>query len=222
MGKMEFDSANPKPIDANSPQQKMLAVVVSAIAGCKFGTNISPTGEATGVSGTKEMLAKMKEKIGDSNEAKMMDDLLSKMFDEKQLKEMAKNMMEVFPAEPVAVGDSWYNTVSMDVFMMPIDVETTYIFKSRKDGIAYIDTIAKMDVGDSTKPIDMGQGKMSMQMAGTINATNQIDEKTGLLKKGEMTTNFSGIVKMEANEKMPQGMTIPMTIAGTATVELIK
>jgi hypothetical protein len=59
-------------------------------------------------------------------------------------------------------------------------------------------------------------------MAGTVNSKNQVDEKTGLLKKGEMTTNFSGIVKMEANEQMPQGMTIPMTMTGTATVELIK
>jgi hypothetical protein len=147
------------------------------------------------------------------------------MFDEKELKNMAGCLMVIFPKAPAAVGDTWYDTMSMNI-MMPIDIETTYIFKSRKDGIAYIDAVAKMDMGDSAKPIDMGQGKMSMQLAGTMNAKNQVDEKTGLVKKGETTMNFSGIVKMEGqgepNTPMAQGMSIPMTMTGTATVELIK
>jgi hypothetical protein len=110
--------------------------------------------------------------------------------------------------------------------MFPIDIETTYIFKSRKDGIAYIDAVAKMDMGDSAKPIEMGPAKMSIQLAGTMNSTNQVDEKTGLVKKSTTTMNFSGIVKMEGqgepNTPMAQGMSIPMNITGTTTVELIK
>lgn len=53
MGKMEFDSANPKPADPNRPDQKVMATVVSAMAGCKFGMKVSPTGETTGVNGVK-------------------------------------------------------------------------------------------------------------------------------------------------------------------------
>jgi hypothetical protein len=225
MGKMEFDSVNPKPIDANKPQDKMMAAIFSAIVGCKFGMQVSPTGETAGVSGIKEMMAKMKEKMGDSNEAKMIDTFLSKMFDEKEMKNMAGSLMVVFPKTPAAVGDTWYDTMSMNI-MVPIDVETTYIFKSRKDGIAYIDAVAKFDMGDSAKQIDMGPAKMSMQLSGTMNAKNQVDEKTGLVKKGETTMNFSGIVKTqgqgEPNTPMAQEMTIPMTITGTAVVELIK
>jgi hypothetical protein len=129
--------------------------------------------------------------------------------------------MVIFHKDPAAVGDSWYDTMSMNI-MMPIDIETTYIFKSRKDGIAYIDAIAKIDMGDAAKPIEMEGVKMSMQLAGTMNSTNQVDEKTGLVKKSEMTTNFSGIMKMDANAQMPQGMSMPLTMTGTATVELIK
>ncbi|MFA6186184.1 MAG: DUF6263 family protein [Phycisphaerae bacterium] len=223
--KMDFDSANPKPADPNKPQEKMMAAIFSAMVGCKFGMNVSPTGETAGVSGVKEMMTKMREKMGDSNEAKMIDALLGKMFDEKEMKNMAGSLMVVFPKAPAAVGDTWYDTMSMNI-MVPIDVETTYIFKSRKDGIAYIDAVAKMDMGDAAKPIEMGPAKMSMQLAGTMNAKNQVDEKTGLVKKSEATMNFSGIVKMqgqgEPNTPMAQGMNIPMTMTGTATVELIK
>lgn len=169
------------------------------------------------------MITKMKEKMGDSNEAKMVDAILSKMFDEKELKNMAGCLMVIFPQAPAAVGDSWYDTMSMNL-MMPIDIETTYLFKSRKDGIAYIDAVAKIDMGDSSKPLEIDpNNKVSMQISGTMNSINQVDEKTGLVKKGEMTSNFSGIMKMELEPNQPgQPMTMPMTIVGNAVVELIK
>jgi hypothetical protein len=222
MGHMEFDSANPKPIDPNRPDQKIIASMVSAMAGCKFQMKVKPTGETSDVRGIGEMLAKVKKEISTGPEMKGADKFLDKMFDEKQLKELTGNMMEVFPAEPVAVGDTWYDTRSIN-FMMPIDIDTTYILKGRKDGIAYIDAVSKMDIGDSSKPLEIDPNtKMSMQISGTVNAKSEVDEKTGLTRKSNVTMNLSGIIRMEANEQMPQGMTMPMTIKGDVVVELIK
>ena len=129
-------------------------------------------------------------------------------------------MMIMFPEGTVAVGDTWYDTINMN-FIMPIDVSTTYMLKDRKDGIAYIDAVAKMDIGDSSKPIQMGPNKISMQLAGTMNATNQVDEKTGLVRKGNMKMNFSGIMKMESEPNKPS-QSVPITMVGNAVVELIK
>jgi hypothetical protein len=130
----------------------------------------------------------------------------------------------MFPAEPVAIGDTWYDTISIN-FMMPIDISTTYMLKERKNGIAFIDAVAKMDIGDSSKPMQIGPNKMSMQLAGTMNSANQVDEKTGLLHKGNTTMNFSGIMKMETQgeaNQPGQTMTMPMTIQGNVVVNLIK
>jgi hypothetical protein len=183
---------------------------------------VKPTGETSDIRGVGEMLEKVKKQIGNGPETQGMDEFFDKMFDEKQLKELTGTMMTMFPEGAVAVGDTWYDTISIN-FMMPIDVDTTYIFKSRKDGIAYIDAAAKMDMGDSSKPLEIDPNtKMSMQISGTINTTSEVEEKTGLTRKSNMTMNLSGIIRMEANEQMPQGMTIPMTIKGDAVVELIK
>jgi hypothetical protein len=222
MGKMEFDTAKPKPVDPNgNPAEKMVADMFSAIAESKFQMKIKPNGETYDVRGLDVMVAKIKEKMGSSPETQNIDRFFDKLFDEKQIKEMTGTMMTGFPAGPVAVGDSWYDTISMNL-MMPIDIETTYLFKSRKDGIAYIDAIAKFDMGDSSKPIEMGPNKMSMQIAGTINNSSEVDEATGLTRKSNIKMNFSGVLKTEANPQMPEGMTMPMTIAGDAVVELIK
>ena len=222
MGHLEFDTANPKPADPNKPQEKMMASIFSAIAGSKFQMKVSPTGKTTDIRGIKEMLTKIKEKMGNGPEMQGMNKFFDKMFDEKQAKEMTGDMLGAFPAEPVAVGDTWYDTISMN-FIMPIDVDTTYMLKQRKDGIAYIDAVAKMDMGDSSKAIEIDpNNKVSMQISGTMNTTSEVDEKTGLTRKSNIAMNFSGVIKVEANPQMPQGTTIPMTIVGNAVVELIK
>jgi len=222
MGHMEIDSANPKPTDPNKPHEKMMASMVLAMAGCKFQMKVKPTGETSDVRGVGEMLAKVRKEISTGPEMEGADKFIDRMFDEKQLKKLTGDIMGVFPAEAIAVGDTWYDTKSID-FIMPIDIDTTYMLKNHKDGIAYIDAVAKMDMGDSSKPLEIDpNNKMSMQISGTMNTASEVDEKTGLTRKSNTTMNFSGIIRMEVNEQMPQGMTMPMTIKGDAVVELIK
>ncbi len=222
MGHLEFDTANPKPPDPNRPDEKILAGIFSAMAGSKFQMKVSPTGKTLDIRGLEAMVARMKEKIGSNPEMQGLDKFFDKMLDEKQVKEMTGSMMGKFPAEPVTVGDTWYDTISMN-FIMPIDIDTTYMLKQRKDGIAYIDAVAKMDMGDSSKAIEIDpNNKVSMQISGTMNSTSQVDEATGLTRKSNIAMNFSGVVRMEANQQMPEGMTMPMTITGNAVVELIK
>ena len=221
MGHMEFDSANPKPSDPNKPQEQMMSALVLAMAGCKFQMMVKPTGETYNVRGIADMMKKVKEKLP-TEQMQGAEKFIDKMFDEKQMKELTGNMMEAFPAGPVAVGDTWYDTKSIN-FMMPIDIDTTYMLKSRKDGIAYIDAVSKMDMGDSSKPLEIDpNSKMTMQLSGTINASSEVDEKTGLTRKSNVTMNFSGVMRIEAGPQMPEGMTMPMTIKGDAVVELIK
>lgn len=221
MGKMEFDSANPKPADPNKPQDKMMGQLVTAMAGSQFQMKLKPTGETYDVQGLGEMMKKMKEKLPADQMGKA-EKFIDKMFDEKQVKELTGNMMTRYPDKPVAVGDSWYDTKSVN-FMMPIDIDTTYMLKGVKDGMASIDAVSKMDMGDSSKPLEIDpNNKMSMQLSGTINANSDVDIKTGMTKKSNMTMNFTGMLKMGANEQMPEGMTIPMTIKGTAVIEQIK
>ena len=103
----------------------------------------------------------------------------------------------------------------------PIDVDTTYVLKKRDNGLAYIDAVAKMDMGDESE-IEMGPAKVSLQMSGVLNTASVVDEVTGWALRSNTTMNFTGVVKMAANEQMPQGMTIPMTINGTVKVETIE
>lgn len=221
MGHMEFDSQHPKPADPNKPQEQMLDTLFSAIAGGKFQMKTAPTGRTTNFRGLKEMLTNIKTKLG-SNAAAPGMEFVDKMFDEKQIKELTGTMFAAFPPEPIAVGDSWYDTMSMN-FIVPIDVDTTYMLKQSKNGIAYIDKVAKIDMGDSSKPLEIDpNNKLSMQLSGTMNASDEVDENNGLTHKSNITMDFSGVMKMSGNPQMPEGMTIPMKIKGNVVVEIVK
>lgn len=221
MGHLELDSANPTKFENNEPALQQMMNVVSAIAGSKFQMKITPTGKTLEVHGMKEMSEKVRSQIS-GGVTPEMNKMMSNIFDEKKVKEMSGNMFGSFPDEPVAIGDSWYDTMSMDIFV-PIDIDITYMLKDRKDGIAYIDQIAKIDIGDNSKPISTDpNNKVFMQFAGTMNCTHEIDEKTGLNRKGNMTMNLSGIMKIDASQRNPQPKIIPMKIEGNAVSELIK
>jgi len=135
--KVEFDSANPKPVDANNPREKMMTAIFSAMVGCKFGMQISPTGETIGISGLEEMRGKMKEKLGDLNKTKMVDTFLSKIFNEKELKSMAGSLMVISPKASAAVGDTWYDTMTMnpieiDLAKMPMQLAGTMNYSANQ------------------------------------------------------------------------------------------
>ncbi len=80
--------------------------------------------------------------------------------------------------------------------------------------------VSKMDMGDEdSKLIEMEGMEMNMQLSGTQTGTSEIDEATGWLLRSKIEQNFFGVLKIAPNEHMPDGMSIPMTIQSTSTIE---
>ncbi|MEN6384882.1 MAG: DUF6263 family protein [Phycisphaerales bacterium] len=220
IGHVEFDSNNLQAVDPNKPEQKAINNLFSAFVGKGAKMKVKPSGETFDIRGFKELLKTIKEMPQDQKTGR--EQFIEKLFNDDQVKDLASNMIEMFPEGPLGVGDTWYDTRSIN-FMVVTDLDTTYMLKSRKDGIAHIDAISKIDMGDNSRQIVIDPNtKMSMQLSGAINAANEVDEATGMTIKSNINTNFSGVIKMQATPQMPDGLTIPMTMKGTATVEMIK
>ena len=64
--------------------------------------------------------------------------------------------------------------------------------------------------------------KMNMQLSGTQTGKSEIDEATGWMLRSKIEQNFFGAIKIAPNEQMPDGMSIPMTIQSTSTIEPMK
>ncbi len=242
MGRIEYDSRNPKPTGPNEPDKQNSNNILSSflrgginsgiIGGQYPGISSGASFMSGGLAGLcidvlAGQLAKTAEKTGEEEATAGLSDIASKKFRMKMTPTGETTTTSfttgvIFPTNPVGVGDTWHTTSTINP-NMPTNLSNTCVLKNRKDGIAYIDTVTKMDMGDSSKAIKTDpNNKVSTQMSGTINSANEIDEKTGLLRKSNMTTNISSVTKMEANPQMPKGMTTSMTITGNTVVEMIK
>ncbi len=218
-GSFEYDSDNPT-ADPNNPQAAMMSQMFNRMKGVEFVMKLSDKGQIVDVEGFDEMLEKMFSVMEDPEQAKAMIDMMKNIMSEDKLKEMNSEMFATFPDGAVGIGDMWDNIISVGGAGMPIDIDTTYMLKERKDGVAVLGVTSKMDMGnEDSKLIEVEGMKMNMQLTGTQNGTMKIDEATGWVIGGETTMNFSGSVKILPSEHMPEGMTIPMTIEGTTMVE---
>lgn len=215
MGLIEYDSTRPETADANNPVVRMYA----AMAGQSLLMKVTPKGKIVEVKGFDEMMQQMAEKMSADDTAKEeMKEFMKNFISEDKIKEMESSMMIAFPSQPVGIGDSWTDKESISVGF-PIEVDTTYTLKARKNGVAIVDVSSKMDLGRKGTPIDMGPTKMDMQMTGLLQGTSEIDEASGWMLHSKMEMQLSGEIKIAANEQMPEPMTIPMSIEGIITVE---
>ena len=219
-GPIEYDSTKPEQ-DVNSPQAKMMIGMYSAMLGQDLIMKVNPKGKVVGIEGFNAMMDEMAQKMGamDPNAAKAMKGMLKNFMNEDKIKQMGGGMMAAFPEEHVGIGDMWHDIVSIDLGF-PMDVDTTYVLKERKDGVALMDVISKMDMGDdNSKLIEMNGMKINMQMTGGMQGDMEVDEATGWMLRSKTDMRFSGVMKIGGSPQMPDGMSVPMSIVGTVTVE---
>ena len=109
-----------------------------------------------------------------------------------------KDVIIELPKEELTVGSKWTSDKSQSVSGTDINVIMEYT----------VTAISKKSVD-----VSFTGNVESTEMSGTYNGTASIDPKTGLILNGTTKSNIS----MTLSE---QGLSIPMTVVGTSTVEV--
>jgi hypothetical protein len=215
MGVLEYDSTKPAEPAAGNP----MAAMYGAMLGSSVVLKISPKGGVLGIEGIDKMIEKMADKMATDEAMKQqMKESMKNFINEEKMKEMSGTMVATLPENPVGIGQTWTNKISVPVGF-PMEIEATNTLAEHKDGVFTIRTNAKFDSGNEPKPVEMGPMKMTMKMKGEQKGTIQIDAATGWIISRKTDMKFTGQFMAEANEQMPQGMTVPMTIESVITVE---
>jgi hypothetical protein len=253
---IDFDSANPKPAGPNDLLQRAFAIVYSAVIDNNFKVEVNPAGKVSGTLDFDEVRAKIEEGISKERKNRVADinNFGSKNKDVgKKLEEMmmeiirlqrlaglcgsilssaimdTQEMMDCvivkFPDKPLSAGSKWRDKSHLNLGFLA-DANTTYKFKRRENGCAYIDAVSDIDMGKNLRIIEINSlDKISRRMSGARKSSNVVDEATGLLRKSEAVMIFSGVEKIEPDKlilPVRPDMTIPITIEGSMVIELIK
>lgn len=98
---------------------------------------------------------------------------------------------------------------------MALNIQSRCTLKSDKADSYTIVCEGKVSTPENAPAIETNGVQISMEMGGQTNSEIKIDKKTGWLIAGTAILKMAGKSRILPNDKMPDGMDIPMVIKTT-------
>ncbi len=209
---MTFSSETP---EAKDPLSGMLAKMTDK----SFQLTLSRKGEVLDVKNLDVIMNSVLDALGDNMPAAQKEQLQKQLGDnygENAFRGNMGSMLTIFPAQPVEVGDSWKSSLNLESGMV-LNVDITYTFKGEEGDYYLISGEGTMSTPDNGASIETDGMSMSFAMTGAMKSDLKVDKKTGWVMAGTAEQSINGKAKIGANDQMPDGMDIPMTIKTTTT-----
>jgi len=212
-GKVDYDSSDPP------DEIPKAARGLAALVGQSFTLDLTPQGRVTRVEGIDAVLANMIQKLDlpDGAMKTMMESQLKKQFGDKAMRETMEQLMAMYPAKPVGIGDSWTMNVELSK-SFPLKMENTYVLKDRKAGVAILDVKSVLTSDPKAPPMKMGPISISYDLKGTQQGQAEMDEATGWTLSSTLTQEFSGKMTMEGAPGMTEPLSWPVTAKSEITL----
>lgn len=207
------------PFDMNDLYQGMVGVTLTVVT-TRGGDVVEFDGLEAVMEGMLDRLEALDELRG------MVGQFLEGNLGEDQVEQMTGQFGLSMPDRPVAVGDTWTDSVSA----LGIEVETTYTLADRSDGVASIDAAATVsgpeDAGLEFPGVrNMPGVEMSFEnLSGALAGSYELDEATGLTSAYSMNMTMEADMVMEMPEveglpadasSMSISMSMETTVKGT-------
>lgn len=203
---MKFSSVNPSTED-------MFSQVLAAMTNKPFQVELSKAGKVISVKNVRSLFESAFDKFPNvtaEQKAQVMNQL-DQSYGEKSFAANMEMMFAIYPDKPVKVGEKWTiegklkSSITANISSTYEYVEDGTDFRKIK-GTA---TITADDTGEYTKSNGVD---LKFSMNGTMLSDIKVDKKTGWVLEAKVTQDITGEAHVKANEQMPDGMSIPMTI----------
>jgi hypothetical protein len=206
---VEYDSDDPP---ETVPMQ---ARGFAGLVGGSFALNISAEGEVLGVEGTKALIDGIikQMQVPAGPQEKQMRQLFEQQFGDEAMRKKIEPLTAIYPAEPVAVGDSWTRTGPVPVGHGNRSTNT-WTLKELTDGQAVLSVRSEFEPApeDAEESDDAAGATPDVQsLSGSQQGTMRLNVATGWTERADLAQNLSMTVKNS-------GLSIPVTLKGSVTL----
>ncbi|MEQ8819296.1 MAG: DUF6263 family protein [Sumerlaeia bacterium] len=215
---MTFDSDN-----ADEEPSGPMAALFTSLVDKPLIVSIEPDGDVAGIEGFGAVIDDVIENAGipDEQMKARVRSQLQDQFSDDMLKEIILGAVFSYPADAMAVGDSWTSDGSESV-AFPVQMTDTYTLESVADGVATIKVSSDIVPLPDRQAQAMGQMLVDVALTGTKTGKLMVDLKSGLVTSGETSMDLSGEINAQMGMPNAQGesetMTIPMSVKSNTTV----
>jgi len=208
---MEFDSENPP--DPLPP----MAVGYAALVNKTFEVKVSSRGTVLQVTGVQEMLSSILDQLKVTDPEARQEALaqLKSRFGAQAIQETMQSLFPVYPEEPVAIGDSWSNTMAMSQ-SIPIQVANTWTLRQLGEDLAVVDLSSKVTQAEGASDTAEKEGTPDYRLSGTQSGTLRVDLETGWVVSTELQQDFQGTVLFRQGD---ESLDIPIALKGKVSLQ---
>lgn len=231
-----FDTINIRNNNANNGQTLInnsptmvrdtdkLSQVYSALIGKSFKVKVGEYGKVKQIIGMDELFKEILDELNitDKQEREEIKKDMKQNFGDKELTTRIGRITSFYPNTQVRIEDTWKKTVDIsDRF--PVESENEYKLRDSSDGTAEIEVKGKVRSKEGTDPIFMDNIKITYEdIDGTESGTISVNEESGLIRRAEMQSKYSGKIKYTSSDPNMGTQAFPISVEEKTMVNVLR
>ncbi len=190
---------------------------LAGITGLSFELKLSKYGEIEEFKGIEDSLNSLISGLGvPEQNIEQLKGQLGQAFGDEAFKGSFETTFMIYPEKAVKTGESWKNKIELNTGINII-LQNTWTLKESKNNQYVIDENSAIATKDTVSVTQLNGMPAKTNLTGNQTATYNLDSKTGLIISGESNSTIKGVIYIQKNPQVPNGIDVPMKIITKAT-----
>ncbi len=146
-----------------------------------------------------------------------VNEQLKTMFGEKAFKGSFEQVTAIYPKRKMKLGGTWTTDVDLEAGMSG-KLATDFTLKEVTDDYYLIHGIGNISSNSDVPYIKSKGMDIKTEMSGSLVSDIKVDKKSGWIIEASIKQELDGTTHIKANEQLPEGMNMPMSITSESTI----
>lgn len=133
------------------------------------------------------------------------------------VKESIEGFSAIFPEKSVKKGEKW-EIINQTKAGMPFNASTSYTYEGKEGDLVLISGQGSVESSNPDEAVEANGMMMKYNLSGTTSSNIKMDHKSGWIREAVMEKTIKGEATLQANDQIPEDMTIPMSISSETKV----
>ncbi len=192
--------------------------ILSQIVNKPFRASIDSTGfihEVFGLEGIVKAAT-----VSASGIAEVYAKQYSESFGDNGLAKNLEMVTQIWPSEPVEVGDTWSNQQYTPTGL-PIILENQYTLTDLNEGVGILDVISEIKTDLKNNTVNMDGMNTTYHLSGQRKGRIAFELKTGWVVEAELNDEIEGSIEIAPSFQIPEGVSIPIEYQNSILVNAL-
>lgn len=198
--------------------------IYTSLIGKSFRVKIGEYGKVKQVIGMDDVVNSIftELNIKDESEKEGIKKIMKDEFGEEAITKRIERITSVYPNKTVKVGEVWKTKAPVSD-KLPVEAENQYSLKESDQGTSEVLVESKIKTKENAEPVVVEKIKVNYEdIAGTQKGTITLNEKTGLIKRSELESDYSGKMRLYSEDPNVGAQIFPISVKEKTVVNVLR